>query len=128
MLPDAVSGVAFRAGGLSAVKVLWPETQDPKTVVSSGPFKLESYVKGAKVSLVKNPFYGEWVEDSSGVALPYLDGVSYTFENDSNKRLELYQKGEVDVFNPFGNQIPPLVAAPPALSTLLPSAGSTSSD
>lgn len=46
----------------------------PEKVVSSGPFMLKS-ISEKQIELVYNPYY--WKVDSNGIALPYLDGVTY---------------------------------------------------
>jgi peptide/nickel transport system substrate-binding protein len=47
----------------------------PDSIVCSGPFVLKSYTQDKQVDLDYNRYY--WKVDSSGISLPYLDGVTY---------------------------------------------------
>lgn len=55
----------------------------------TGPFMLKSYQTGVGVELVKNP---DWHNGDVK-----LDGIKYTFIDDSNTGLLEYQKGNIDV-------------------------------
>jgi peptide/nickel transport system substrate-binding protein len=63
--------------------------------VCSGPFMVESYERGTKVVLVKNPYYWEIGED--GQPLPYLDKVELLYVPDTNARVLGLQNGDYDV-------------------------------
>ena len=63
--------------------------------VCSGPFMVESYERGTKVVLVKNPHY--WKQGSDGQPLPYLDRVELLYVPDTNARVLGLQNGDYDV-------------------------------
>jgi peptide/nickel transport system substrate-binding protein len=63
--------------------------------VCSGPFMVESYERGTKVALVKNPHY--WKQGSDGQPLPYLDRVELLYVPDTNARVLGLQNGDYDV-------------------------------
>lgn len=83
---------AFEAQG----DELWEAT------IGSGPFKFESWERGAQIVLTKNPDY--WDEGK-----PYLDQLTFKVLTDSNARMLQFQGGELDIVTdvPF-NQIEPL--------------------
>lgn len=58
--------------------------------VGTGPFKLQSYVKGGSVTLVRNPNYWQ-------AGRPYLDKVIFSYISTSNSRVLQLKSGEVDV-------------------------------
>jgi peptide/nickel transport system substrate-binding protein len=63
--------------------------------VCSGPFMVESYERGTKVVLVKNPYY--WELGADGQPLPYLDKVELLYVPDTNARVLGLQNGDYDV-------------------------------
>ncbi len=63
--------------------------------VCSGPFMVESYERGTKVVLVKNPNY--WDLGADGQPLPYLDKVELLYVPDTNARVLGLQNGDYDV-------------------------------
>ena len=60
--------------------------------VGTGPFTLESWVKGGTVTLAANPRY--W-----NTARPYLDKVVFTVVEDENQLIQQLQAGQVDVID-----------------------------
>lgn len=60
--------------------------------VGTGPMKFQSWDKGAKVTLAKNPNY--WAEGSGG-KLPYLDGFEYIVIPDLEQQLNSLKTGQV---------------------------------
>ncbi|SEP15388.1 ABC transporter substrate-binding protein [Amycolatopsis saalfeldensis] len=60
--------------------------------VGTGPFTLESWVKGGTVTLAANPKY--W--NAPG---PYLDKVEFTVVQDENQLVQQLQAGQVDVID-----------------------------
>jgi len=62
--------------------------------VCSGPFKVQSYERGTKIVLVKNPNY--WDVGADGQPLPYLDEVDLLNVPDTNARVLGLQNGDYD--------------------------------
>ncbi len=62
--------------------------------VTSGPFMLTSWVRGATMQLRRNPFY--WQQGVDGRALPYLDGIRFEVIPDDATRILRVQSGELD--------------------------------
>jgi peptide/nickel transport system substrate-binding protein len=78
------------------------------SVVSTGPFKVESYIPDSEVVLVKNPDYNwgsEVVFGQSGAA--NLDKITFKLIIESTTRLAALESGEVQ----FINDLPPLDVA-----------------
>jgi peptide/nickel transport system substrate-binding protein len=84
---------------------IWPAFILPKNLVEkegaafynhpvgTGPFKVQNYVKGSYITLVRNPYYWE-------PGKPYLNSVRYNFVSDSNTRILAVESGsaqEMDV-------------------------------
>lgn len=63
--------------------------------VCSGPFMVESYERGSKVVLVRNPHY--WEAGADGQPLPYLDKIEMLYVPDTNARVLGLQNGDYDV-------------------------------
>ena len=74
----------------SAMKI----NADPKTIVSSGPFVVESATPGERIDFARNPHY--YKKDSKGTQLPYLDGLSIEIIPDANNTLVRLQQGTLD--------------------------------
>ena len=62
--------------------------------VTSGPFVLKSWTRGALMHLVRNPFY--WQPGADGRPLPYLDGIDFELVPDDATRMLKVQSGELD--------------------------------
>jgi oligopeptide transport system substrate-binding protein len=72
--------------------------------VGTGPFFLKKLVSGQVVVLQRNPLY--WRKDSVGRALPYLDGIKFTFESDRNIEMKAFMQGRLDmVFDPLRSTV-----------------------
>ena len=66
-----------------------------KTIVAPGAWVISSYQPGQRAVLKKNTYYGEWVKDSAGKGLPYLDTYSIRIVKDQNADLAAYLSGPV---------------------------------
>ena len=84
-----ISKTAFDTKGKDWVK------QNP---VGTGPFKFVSYGQDSKLVFEKNPNY--WKKDERGNQLPYLDGITYLFMNDSLTQKMSMKAGEADIASP----------------------------
>lgn len=63
------------------------------TMVSTGPFMLESWTPTDSARVVRNPNY--WRADEG---LPYLDAINFKFLNDQLVRTQAFEAGDVDGF------------------------------
>lgn len=66
---------------------------------SAGPFVFDSWVTGESITVVRNERYWK-LDDATGVQLPYLDGITFRFFEDSDSVIDSFEKREVDVINP----------------------------
>ncbi len=62
--------------------------------VGAGPFMLDSWQRGSKMVLKRNPYY--WGKDASGTPLPYLDEVDLTIVPDDATRILQLKAGQID--------------------------------
>lgn len=92
VLPAHVLAAQLKAGKIAeAMKI----NADPKTIVSSGPFVVESATPGERIDYARNPHY--WKKDAAGTQLPYLDGLSIEIIPDANNTLVRLQQGTLDI-------------------------------
>lgn len=94
-LPDHVFGEAFRSGGAEAVNALWDASTPPSELVFSGFMLVKELLDGERLTLERNPYFGDWTVDAVGQPLPYLDGVTFTFLQPDGE-LNLFLAGELD--------------------------------
>lgn len=64
--------------------------------VGTGPYRLEEWVKGDHITIVRNPDYA-WAPPLYDHPQPYLDRISFKIANDADERGALLERGEVDV-------------------------------
>src|SRR5580765_8284078 len=92
VLPKHVLGDAFTQGKLAeSLKI----DSDPKSVVTSGPFIVDSVQTGERITLKRNPNY--WKKDSAGTQLPYLDTLVLEIVGDPNNAIAQLQQGTIGV-------------------------------
>lgn len=77
--------------------------------IGTGPFMFDSWEKGARIILKKNPTYWD-------APKPYLDELVFEVLTDANARMLQFQAGDLDIVTdvPF-NQLEPLRANPDAV-------------
>jgi len=87
----------FQLGESTAV-IVGPETaaNNDKTPVGTGPFKFTKWVRGASVSLAKNPMY----RNPGAIK---LDKITFKFIKDASAQVAAMLAGDVDVFPYFGS-------------------------
>ena len=98
--PDHILGEIYREGGAEAIKAAWGTDVNVSETVWTGPFVPTSFRPGERITLSKNPHFGEWNVDEAGNPLPYLDEYSFSIVQDADAGLNLYLAGEIDVFTP----------------------------
>lgn len=65
--------------------------------VGTGPFTVQSYLPGDRMTVVKNPDY--WRTDAQGRQLPYLDSIEFRVIPDSQVREAALTSGDVDLIS-----------------------------
>ena len=88
------------------INAAWPTNVAPSEVVGTGPFKLESYTSGQKVTLTRNPNY--WKIDGKGQKLPYLNKLEFLIIRDPQAQVAQFLAGNLDQLNSSGAQFPDL--------------------
>jgi len=72
----------------------WGTDTDPKQIISNGPYRLESYVPGERITFSKNPYY--WRQDDRGHGQPYIDRIiQRTVDNDDTALIQ-FRSGILD--------------------------------
>ena len=92
VLPRHALEADQKAGLLSEA---WKITAPPASVVSSGPFVVESAVAGDRVVLKRNPYY--WRSDAQGTQLPYLDELTLAVVPDANQTRVGLDQATIDI-------------------------------
>ena len=67
--------------------------------VCTGPYMVESWVRGARLKLTRNPYY-------RGPEPQHLDGVDVLIGGDETTHLMMFERGELDIANITGEGIP----------------------
>jgi len=75
----------------------WDINCDPKTLVVSGPFKLDRYIPGQRVELVANPQYS--MVDKLDRRLPYLEKFVVLIVPDQSTQLLKFWGHEIDLLD-----------------------------
>lgn len=63
--------------------------------VGTGPFVVNEYLPGDRMTMTKNPNY--WRTDEAGTQLPYLDELEFRVIPDSQVRAQALESGDVDL-------------------------------
>ena len=92
VLPKHALDADFAAGKLAEA---WPITADPASIVTSGPFMVDTAQVGERVALKRNPNY--WKKDEAGTQLPYLDTLTLEIITDPNNALTRLNQNTLDV-------------------------------
>jgi peptide/nickel transport system substrate-binding protein len=92
ILPRHALEEAFNNGTL---KDSWGITSDPRTIITAGPFIVESVTPGERIELKRNPNY--WKKDTAGNALPYLDSLVLVVIDDANNAMTRLQQNTLDI-------------------------------
>lgn len=76
--------------------------------IGTGPFQVKNIKDGEAVELVRNDNY--WQNDIEGFPLPYLDGITFTFDSKLNE-IENFKQKKLDLIkdipvNQIGNILP----------------------
>lgn len=91
--PEHIFGEAYKAG---KIPELWTLETPVNRIISGGPFMLESYSKGERVVLRRNPNY--WGVDDKNNPVAYLERYTFTTVSDLNASLAKFLAGESDLY------------------------------
>lgn len=75
--------------------------------IGTGPFKFSQWDENNFLLLRKNEKY--WEKDNNGESLPYLDGISVTFNETRAMEFLLLQQGKLDFINGIDGSVKDLV-------------------
>jgi peptide/nickel transport system substrate-binding protein len=83
-----------KQGDTTAFNSAWGVDADPKDIVSSGAWIIESYVPGQRIVYGRNPNY--WRKTEDGKRLPYLERLVSIIVPDRNAQTLKFLGGETD--------------------------------
>lgn len=63
--------------------------------VGTGPFVIEAVKEGEAITMKRNPDY--WAVDKDGNALPYLDGIKWSFVPDKKTEVMQFRRGNFEM-------------------------------
>lgn len=63
--------------------------------VGTGPFYIETIKEGEIILMKRHPNY--WAKDENGNALPYLDGIKWTFIKEKKSEILEFKRGNLDL-------------------------------
>jgi len=82
----------------------WGTNTDPKELVVSGPFKLESYTPSQRYVFRRNPNY--WRKDSQGQPLPRLERIVMQIVESTDTEALRFRSGDLDQLGGLGSLRP----------------------
>jgi len=80
----------------------WLESNDSLEPIGTGPFAMDRWEIGNRLTVKKNPNY--WRTDADGTRMPYLDSVEFRMIPDNDARGKALQAKDVDVIQTFAGQ------------------------
>ncbi len=85
------------ARGGQAFNTTWGVNTPPREIVGTGPFVMQAYVFGQRVTFTRNPRY--WHADRSGQRLPYLDRLVIQFVPNLDAEKLKFLARETDLYS-----------------------------
>jgi len=89
--------------GASVFNAFLNPNTNPKSIVSSGAFKLKEYVAAQRVVFERNPNY--YKINLENKKLPYLNKLVYLIVGDTNNEILKFEAGEIDVLSIKGDSV-----------------------
>lgn len=74
----------------------WGINTKPSDLVSSGPYRLISYVPAERMVFERNPYY--WRKDSEGQQQPYIKKVVWQLVESTDNSLMQFRSGNLDLY------------------------------
>jgi len=91
VFPKHVLEPAYRAGRFASSYTV---ATAPESVVTSGPWRVKSFLEGQQTVLERNPYW--FGVDAKGSRLPYLDELVYRVAKDQDVAAQMFHAGELD--------------------------------
>jgi peptide/nickel transport system substrate-binding protein len=91
ILPRHVLEPKFRAGNFASS---YTTATPPESLVTSGPWRLKSYLENQQTVLTRNPYW--FGVDPQGRRLPYLDELVFKVAKDQDVAAQMFHAGELD--------------------------------
>jgi peptide/nickel transport system substrate-binding protein len=73
----------------------WLRSSDFAKPIGTGPFKIETWEPGKRLTVTRNPDY--WRRDRWGNTLPYLDRIEFQVITDDQERANALKTGKLDI-------------------------------
>ncbi len=73
----------------------WGTDTDPKKIIVSGPFKIESYIPSQRLVFRRNPYY--WRKDAQGNPQPYIERLIWQIVESTDTSLIQFRSGGLDL-------------------------------
>ena len=80
----------------------WGLDTHPSEIIGTGPFTIEEYVPGTRLTLRRYGNY--WLRDADGARLPYLETVNYRIVPGLAAELAAFQSGDADYHGLLGEE------------------------
>jgi peptide/nickel transport system substrate-binding protein len=97
--PAHVFQSTFETRGIAGLKELWTLKSDPKSIVSSGAFKLADRIPGVQIDFESNPYFGDWNINQDGIRLPYLQRYIQKIYVSRSEAINGLLSNEIDMLN-----------------------------
>ncbi|MCP3961400.1 MAG: ABC transporter substrate-binding protein [bacterium] len=94
ILPRHLLQHAYREGRFGET---WQLSTPAEQIAGLGPFRLEKYVPGERLEMVRNPHY--WKVDRTGQRLPYLERLTFLFVASEDAQTLRFQAGDTHLTN-----------------------------
>jgi len=72
----------------------WGTDTDPKQIIGSGAYRMDSYTPSQRVIFRRNPYY--WRKDDRGNQLPYIDRIVMQIIESTDNQLVSFRSGGLD--------------------------------
>ncbi len=92
VLPSHLLNGDLKAGKFAEA---WKINAPATSIISSGPFIVESAIPGERIEYTRNPYY--WKKDQAGTQLPYLDKFKIEVLPDANNTFVRLSQGSLDL-------------------------------
>jgi peptide/nickel transport system substrate-binding protein len=91
IFPKHILEPAYKAGRFASS---YTTATPPESLVTSGPWRLKSYLENQQTVLERNPWW--FGVDAKGRRLPYLDEVVFRIAKDQDVAAQMFHAGELD--------------------------------